>query len=85
MNYIGHILSIAQVTEPFKELRPEYEDILKKVLLVDPFLRMTASQVLQHSVFSSIRMPQLESQITHPILLEVDQMSINASSGEPDE
>jgi serine/threonine protein kinase len=85
LSYISQILSISEVREPYKQLKPEYEDLIKKVLLLNPYSRMTASQVIKHPVFNCLRIPALECQISNPISLEVDQMSINPSSGELDE
>jgi hypothetical protein len=62
LEYIEKMLTHAEVYEPFKALHEIYEDLLKSILRIDPFARVSAVTALSHGVFESIRMTELQSQ-----------------------
>lgn len=55
-------------------------DFLNKVLVFNPYFRISLKEALDHSLFDNVRRPQAESFVGKPIELEFEKMSLDKST-----
>lgn len=52
-------------------------DFLDKILVFNPYFRMSLQEALEHPVFNKVRKPQNESFIGNPIELEFEKLKLD--------
>ena len=55
-------------------------DFLNKILVFNPYFRMSLDDALNHSLFDQVRRPQAESFTGKPIELEFEKMTLDKNS-----
>lgn len=56
---------------------PEAIDFLNKILVFNPYFRLSLTDCLNHDLFKNVRRPQAESYVGKPIELEFEKMNLN--------
>ena len=59
---------------------PEAVDFLYKILVFNPYFRMSLEDALNHSLFDNVRRPQAESYKGKPIELEFEKLNLDKSN-----
>ena len=52
-------------------------DFLNKILVFNPYFRMTLNDAMNHPLFDSVRRPQAESFVGKPIELELEKIQLD--------
>jgi mitogen-activated protein kinase 1/3 len=52
-------------------------DFLDKILVFNPYFRMSLTDALSHPLFDNVRRPQAEGFVGNPIELEIEKMSLD--------
>jgi mitogen-activated protein kinase 1/3 len=52
-------------------------DFLNKILVFNPYFRMSLTDALSHPLFDNVRRPQAESFVGKPIELEIEKMNLD--------
>jgi len=52
-------------------------DFLNKILVFNPYFRMTVNEALEHPMFNNVRRPQAESFMGKPIELEFEKIKLD--------
>jgi len=55
-------------------------DFLNKILVFNPYFRMSLEDALNHPLFNDVRLPQAESFMGKPIELEFEKMKLDKST-----
>mmetsp|Transcript_2380 Transcript_2380/g.3633 ORF Transcript_2380/g.3633 Transcript_2380/m.3633 type:complete len:84 (-) Transcript_2380:21-272(-) len=58
---------------------PEAIDFLNKILVFNPYFRMSLEEALNHPLFNNVRRPQAEGFVGKPIELEFEKMQLDKS------
>ncbi len=56
---------------------PEAIDFLNKILVFNPYFRMSLEEALNHEMFNNVRRPQAESYVGNPIELEFEKLKLD--------
>ena len=59
---------------------PEAIDFLNKILVFNPYFRMSLQDALSHPLFDNIRRPQAEGFVGNPIELEIEKMNLDTNT-----
>jgi len=52
-------------------------DFLNKILVFNPYFRMSLKDALDHPLFDNVRRPQAEKFMGNPIELEFEKLTLN--------
>lgn len=55
-------------------------DFLEKILVFNPYFRMSLQDALNHPLFDNVRRPQAESFVGKPIKLEFEKMTLDKAT-----
>ena len=56
---------------------PEAIDFLEKVLIFNPYYRISLEQCLEHPLFTRMRNPEKEAIVGQPVVLDFESMELN--------
>ena len=56
---------------------PEAIDFLNKILVFNPYFRMSLEDALNHPLFDNVRRPQAEKFVGKPIELEFEKLTLD--------
>ena len=56
---------------------PESIDFLEKILVFNPYFRISLQQCLEHPLFTRLRNPEKEAIVGQPVTLEFERLDLN--------
>lgn len=56
---------------------PEAIDFLQKILVFNPYYRISLQDCLEHPLFEKVRNPQKEAIVGQPVTLEFERLDLN--------
>lgn len=67
----------ANLQQKYPGSPPEAIDFLEKILIFNPYFRISLQQCLEHPLFSAIRNTEKEAIVGQPVVLEFERMELN--------
>ena len=67
----------ADLTAKYPGSSPEAIDFLKKVLVFNPYYRISLKECLEHPLFAVVRNQARENAFTQPVTLEFEKEDLN--------
>lgn len=68
------------LSQKFPGAPKEAIDFLNRILIFNPFFRITLDEALNHPLFEKVRRPQAESFTGKPIELELEKVELDINS-----
>lgn len=67
----------SDLTAKYPGASPDAIDFLNRILVFNPFFRMTLDDAIAHPLFNKVRNPNAENFKTKPITLKFEKLSLN--------
>jgi len=67
----------ANLQQKYPGSPPEAIDFLEKILVFNPYFRISLEQCLEHPLFTAMRNPEKEAIVGQPVILEFERMELN--------
>lgn len=67
----------ANLQQKYPGSPPEAIDFLEKILIFNPYYRISLEQCLEHPLFTRVRNPEKEAIVGQPVVLEFERLELN--------